>query len=196
MEIWTQIEQEFNCNHARCEPVRFIKSNGAVCVRIQCLDCGESQGEKKKANYNITELSNWNEELKKQSRDKRRQRAQELHNQQFLQREQLLQHEQLLETVEWWKSYSQYLQTTEWHTIRRLVLDRDSHICQACLRNKAAHVHHLSYTLYNQIGRSAAFELVAICRPCHEKIHPHMSHAQDLEIYHNPYLEKVTLVTT
>ena len=48
------------------------------------------------------------------------------------------------------------------------VMLRDKNICQACLTRQATDVHHLTYKhIYNE----PLFDLVAICRPCHEKLH-------------------------
>lgn len=185
MEIWEQIEQEFKCNHRMATPVRYVKSNGAVCVRIQCMMCGESQGEKRKADYDINSLQDWNEKVRERRRTQRSKRRQELYEQE----RKRIAEERQEESAEWWSNYTAYLRSPEWHRVRQAVLQRDNHTCQACLRNKATHAHHLSYSLYNQLGRSAAFELVAICRTCHEAIHPHMSQAQDDLTYHSPHLE-------
>jgi len=78
--------------------------------------------------------------------------------------------------------------------MRSLVLQRDNHLCQACLSREATQVHHLSYRLFKEIGASAAFELVAICHRCHSKIHPHMADAQQevIDSLRNPFLGEVT----
>lgn len=78
----------------------------------------------------------------------------------------------------WWRTYTIYLKTPGWKAMRLKVLKRDKYICQACLVNEAVQVHHVSYKLYNRIGSSAAFELVAICFPCHSMIHPRIAEAQ------------------
>ena len=83
----------------------------------------------------------------------------------------------------WEELYAMYLASPHWYKMRNLVLDRDGHLCQACLCREASEVHHTSYTLYNRLGRSAAFELVAICHECHAKIHPHIAKAQAERIF-------------
>lgn len=184
MEWYEQLNQEFACNHDSAIPVRFTKSNGVVCVRIQCQRCGESQGERRKADYCIDKLLDWDEEIRSEWRAARNERWNELREQSEVERQAAIQEQ----NAEWWAKYNTYLQTQQWHKMRQKVLDRDNNLCQACLSNKATHVHHLSYDLYNRLGKSAAFELVAICRVCHEQIHPHMSEAQDKVTHHNPFL--------
>lgn len=86
------------------------------------------------------------------------------------------------------ENYSRYLKSRHWYQMRQLVLKRDNHLCQACLSRKADQVHHISYELFKQMNRSAAFELVAICYQCHSKIHPHLAEEQHNNILYNPYL--------
>lgn len=66
-------------------------------------------------------------------------------------------------------NYHEYLVTPEWGSIRARVLKRDNNICQGCLEQPATQVHHLSY---EHQGHEFAFELVGVCRDCHELLHP------------------------
>lgn len=184
MEWYERLNQEFACAHERSTPVRFIKSNGVVCVRVQCQQCGENLGEKRKADYCVDKLPMWDHELKQERIENYRRRQIELRDQAESQRQAAI----VEQSQEWWEKYNAYLRSTQWHKMRQLVLDRDGNLCQACLTNKATHVHHVSYDLYNRLGKSAAFELVAICRLCHEQIHPHMSDAQDKLTLYSPFL--------
>lgn len=188
-----QLNQEFSCEHTHVIPVRFTKSNGVVCVRLQCQQCGDNRGERKKADYCVNQLSEWNEALRQSWRVQVDNRREELRSEYIAA---LLEASRPSEEneKEWWQKYNAYLHSQQWHKMRQRVLDRDGNLCQACLANPATHVHHLSYELYNKLGKSAAFELVAICRPCHEQIHPHMSEAQDELTLHNPFLNGGTHV--
>lgn len=64
--------------------------------------------------------------------------------------------------------YRQYLKSDTWAELRRRVLERDKHLCQGCLKNRATQVHHRTY---QNLGREFAFELEAVCESCHERIH-------------------------
>ena len=68
----------------------------------------------------------------------------------------------------WWERYSAYLQTAEWQTLRARVLDRCQRVCEGCGERPAADVHHLSY---RHVGQEFLFELVGLCRECHERLH-------------------------
>ena len=48
------------------------------------------------------------------------------------------------------------------------VLQRAGHICQGCLSAKAEVVHHLTY---DHVGDELLYELVALCRACHDRAH-------------------------
>lgn len=75
------------------------------------------------------------------------------------------------ERDEWWDQYNQYLESPEWHSKRELVLARDHNRCQArmdgCTR-AAEHVHHLTY---EHLFDEPLFELVSVCRSCHNRLH-------------------------
>lgn len=68
----------------------------------------------------------------------------------------------------WWDMYNAYLLTEEWQRRRQAVLIRDHHLCQACLQRRAQHVHHLTYT---HVTREPLFQLIAVCKDCHDSIH-------------------------
>lgn len=50
----------------------------------------------------------------------------------------------------------------------RRVLERANHVCEGCGVNAATEVHHKTY---KNVGNEFLFELVAICRPCHQRYH-------------------------
>lgn len=64
--------------------------------------------------------------------------------------------------------YHDYLQTDEWRNKRRLVLERENHLCEGCLTARATEVHHLTY---EDVRDEFLFQLVALCRGCHERWH-------------------------
>ncbi len=64
--------------------------------------------------------------------------------------------------------YQRYLKTPEWLAKRDLVLEREHRICQGCRSAPATQAHH---TTYAHIGDEFLFELVAVCRTCHDRFH-------------------------
>ena len=65
-------------------------------------------------------------------------------------------------------AYALYLQSPEWKNRSRLTLERDRYKCQGCLNAPATEVHHKNY---DHRGDELLFDLVSVCRACHEKIH-------------------------
>jgi len=64
--------------------------------------------------------------------------------------------------------YEGYLKSPRWQEVREKVFRRDGGLCQGCLQAQATEVHHMSYDhAFNEL----AFELVSVCRDCHERIH-------------------------
>src|SRR5882724_3169206 len=68
----------------------------------------------------------------------------------------------------WDAEYQQYLQTDAWRERRERVLKRANYICEGCRINQAVQVHHMTY---DDVGGEFLWQLVAICRDCHERYH-------------------------
>lgn len=64
--------------------------------------------------------------------------------------------------------YAEYLGSAEWATKRGLVMERCGGLCEGCRTEAAAEVHHLTY---RNIRREFLFELVGLCRGCHDRWH-------------------------
>ena len=72
---------------------------------------------------------------------------------------------------EWFAAYDQYLRTPEWRYKRAAVLRRERGVCQGC-GGVADSVHHLTY---ERLRAELLFDLVAVCRSCHQRAHPNRS---------------------
>ena len=76
--------------------------------------------------------------------------------------------------AKWWDRYQYYLTTPDWQALRANVIQRDGYKCQGCFRPVTLHNsngHHKSYVGYNRTGRSFGFEVVTLCRQCHDEYH-------------------------
>ena len=159
------------CEHKSTRPTRATKSNGVVCVYLQCQRCGERVGnEQPKRNYDVARLPVFDEAL----RDRMRRQDSDA-------RRAAWEQEQADRSAHWRRRYDDYLRSEHWRQLRRRVIARDSFQCQNCfcrVTDGSAHVHHLSYEGFNTVGHSFAFECVTLCRACHEDYHPHMQPAQ------------------
>lgn len=64
--------------------------------------------------------------------------------------------------------YAAYRRTPRWKALCAKVRRRAAGVCEGCLEAPVYDVHHTSYKhLYNEF----AFELIALCRPCHDRWH-------------------------
>lgn len=171
----TEVEERFSREHPKLQMVKYQHSNGAWRIKNQCTWCGNSVGgDLKMTGIDLSTLPVRSNEL----REKRKaERTDAIENTRYAYLS-IQEKQQKTEQELWWSNYTKYLQTMHWYDLRKQVLERDKYLCQACLKGKATQVHHLSYTLFNSIGKSMAFELIAICYPCHKTIHPHMATEQ------------------
>src|SRR5687768_778426 len=64
--------------------------------------------------------------------------------------------------------YKKYLASDDWKIKREAVLQRAGGFCEGCRSRMATQVHHLTY---QHVGYEYLWELVAICRPCHDRLH-------------------------
>jgi 5-methylcytosine-specific restriction endonuclease McrA len=66
------------------------------------------------------------------------------------------------------ENYFDYIYSDEWEAKKKLVFERDNHICQECKKNSAEQVHHLTYKNFKNENLD---ELISVCVNCHHKIH-------------------------
>lgn len=78
----------------------------------------------------------------------------------------------------WWEWHTQYLKSPEWAANRRKVIQRSQGLCEGCREAEPVEVHHLSY---DHVGDELLFELVALCKACHDKAHGHNDDDSDFE---------------
>ena len=70
-------------------------------------------------------------------------------------------------TREWWEQYTRDLDSPEWRQTRAMVIRRAQGRCEACGHAAATQGHH---TTYRHVFAEPLFELVAICRACHDRL--------------------------
>jgi hypothetical protein len=179
-EISTEVARQQHCDHRRQEPRVALQSDGKPFYRIQCPDCGEklSQQLPHSSVPNRERCPQWNEEL---------------YQRRFLGGSAAFEQNRAVAVAkrkaEWRAVYDRYLASADWQSVRQRVFNRAHGTCEGCLETRATEVHHQTYA---HVGDELLFELVAICRPCHERLHPNSStgysellesHLQDVYIY-------------
>lgn len=128
------------CEHLTQELRYRITDAGRRRYVYQCIDCGEPVKRVPHSEAIGTEAP-FNERLLKMRQDKQQD--------------------------EWFIKYNEYLSSPQWRARRRLVLARDNYTCQACLLAPADEVHHLTYA---HVFNEPLFDLISICRRCHETV--------------------------
>lgn len=148
----------FSCEH-NTTAIGYVRTErGQVWYWNYCLRCGEKIDRlSKKEIPNPDDIQPLNDEIRRA----------------FLERARLVYDSAYQSMVgernrQWNAWYSQYLLTPLWRNKRALVLNRAGGMCEGCLTNMATEVHHLTY---DRVGEEMLFDLVAICKECHNQIH-------------------------
>lgn len=152
------------CAHANTILTRMTTSNGTIQVRKQCMRCGATVGNAIRhgdITTPITQLPPFNDEL----RDEWSKRIIDARQSAAEMRRQIIDAESQGRR-DWYRNV--YLLSDAWKEKRLAVLKRDRYICQGCLSEKATDVHHLTY---EHIGNELLWELISVCRDCHNRAH-------------------------
>lgn len=139
------------CLHERTE-VRW-RNRSVGLIGRQCLDCGRAAGNwLGHEGIDTASLTDWAEEAEPPAVEMVQLAGVEDRKARGVSREE----------------YGAYLASETWRRRRDKVMARANGVCEGCLTQPAADVHHLTYA---HIFAEFAFELIALCRPCHERIH-------------------------
>lgn len=154
--------RRLDCVHQRCETRKKPIANGRFMFQKQCLDCGSGVGTAIAAAQVVDKSAEWDAAAAAayaRSWDERDKHTMAEFDDVAAQR--------TLKQDEWWAKYNAYLCSPDWRAIRSAVLKRDGGVCQACLERQAGEVHHLTY---DHVFNEPLFDLVAVCKPCHDKL--------------------------
>jgi hypothetical protein len=152
--------EEVICLEHKLEYVKKLSITGNYLLRQQCKVCGEakSTGLKNRLVDNVNSLPDFIEDL---------------YEVVFNFKKEAVNSFRVEPDMEMLNEYNNYLNSDKWKLKRKKVLERDNHLCQACLTNKANEVHHLTY---QNIYDEPLFELISVCKRCHEKIESKKPH--------------------
>lgn len=158
-----------DCRHGN-QTLRF-KIN-AACQKMfvwQCSDCGRKVGSwVKRSEIDESTATAFDE----QAWDAAISRDSEEWSRRWQENRADMQLQQKFRNAQWRAKYEMHLRSEKWRDICRRVKERDDGLCQGCRLRPGAHVHHLTY---ERMGDEMLFDLVLVCRGCHERIHPHMA---------------------
>jgi hypothetical protein len=155
------------CNYSNQIIVKHPIKGGTFQLKKQCLNCGRiSSNSIKKGDLDISSVPFEDKQLELEKRDLIIIESNYVRNSINYQRD------EKFETIEnlielYYNGYKKYLLTKEWKLKRNLVFKRDNNLCQSCFTEIATEVHHLTY---KHIFNEPLFDLIAVCRKCHESI--------------------------
>jgi 5-methylcytosine-specific restriction endonuclease McrA len=157
------------CGSARSEVRGRRFADGRWMLQRQCLDCGQPFGPflPQPEDRNLSRWQAWDDALQSEGQ-RRREKAAEERRQQWE-----LDSAAEREATARWKldDLSEYYATPEWRAKSLAVLHRDKTTCQAVLPGfclgRATQAHHRSY---RHLRNEPLFELVAVCKPCHDEL--------------------------
>lgn len=158
--VAAEVERQLGCRCSETELRYRVQSNGVKQYVRQCTDCGKWSSALRQATLGTREMAGalpLDRSLYEAYRGKRNRLWQRLYDD-----------ERAESTEQFWAHYSAYLNTPGWRAKAARVLERDGHLCQACLRAKATQVHHLTY---DHVFDEFLWELAAVCTACHERLH-------------------------
>lgn len=149
-QVREQIREKKNprCKHEHTTLMFVSCSNGKKQVRHICTSCHWKVGDAVKRPDDVSKIQDWvpppSDEKIKEEIEAETNRV-------------------------WWEIYNQYLLSDDWAATRSYIL-RVQPICQLCGAVPSEVVHHLSYA---NVGEEKLGELVGLCRPCHQRLHPY-----------------------
>lgn len=147
-----------SCEHNNRRITRRVLRGGGIRYCFQCMECGSQVSEpiahrKVLSEHAEHEIAPYDESLEAEVSKRRVAAA-------LATRE--------AERREFRAKYAKYLAGPEWALKRRQVMHRCAGVCEGCGIADATEVHHLTY---KHVGEEFLFELVGVCKPCHERAH-------------------------
>lgn len=159
--ISKRVDEEFACKHEHKTVRKKLAADGAISIWQQCDRCGHKVGiairKATLTSAQILALPSWDTQLESHFYAEKKEHFDETYAA-----------EKKRHTEAWRRAYEQYLQSPEWKRKSKLVMLRAQGICEGCREAEAMNAHHLSY---DDVGNEFLFQLVALCRKCHEKLH-------------------------
>jgi len=159
-QIYKQAQLEFACDHSSTTLTRKHSSNGVVRFVRQCDRCGADKGVVPKQSLSEAERGS--------APDFDRARESAWMKARWERHGQLVEQADAVEKRDWDGWYEEYRKSPEWRAKVKKVMRRAHGKCEGCAEAGAVDAHHITY---DRVGGEMLFDLVAICRKCHEQVH-------------------------
>lgn len=159
------ISKYWECQHELVSlPRARTTRSKTIQYRKQCLDCGRAIGNVLKHEIALRETQGNPKPFDEQLREDTYKRYNEYKIKNISDNYVTMQ----VADNQWWEWYNEYLKSPKWDAKRQRVIQRCRGVCEGCMTWPAVHVHHLTY---KNVGDELLFQLVGLCRSCHEKSH-------------------------
>lgn len=151
------------CDHARVIIIRFVNAGGGVMHQACCKDCGTTstqflkKDDAERQGIAVEFTKDQAASISNRYRSERKAALDGIANAAA----------ERMQPVNRSRN-DDYLRSPQWQRRRSKIFQRCGHLCEGCLTNPATDVHHRTYANY---GNEFAFELLALCRDCHERLH-------------------------
>lgn len=151
-----------SCEHEQQRLTRRVVRGGAVQYTYQCVTCGWALKQpiphhRVRAEFPGVEIPDFDEGLERRHMDER-----------LAAQQAKREAESAASRAAFFLQYDTYLKSDAWAAKRKLVLARCCDRCEGCGSAAATEVHHLTY---DHVYAEFLFELVGLCKPCHERVH-------------------------
>lgn len=148
---------ETHCEHTLTQLRTFTNAGGGTALHQQCMRCGVRIGQALKRTGSPPPADPSIEARYKLANEQRIEAV-------------LIKHidAQAAQDATQLRDYDAYILSPEWAERRRRVINRCGNLCEGCGGAPVSDVHHLTY---RHFGEEFLFELVGLCRACHERIH-------------------------
>lgn len=154
--------RENECDHSEATELRiYTARNGAEHYRPQCLACGRPAGQnvpkssvegEKLVRFDLSIVAKY-EESRKNERDN-------------ILRKHLTKDN--YENLRFSDRYKLHMASDKWRAVRKKVIARCNNLCEGCGDSPVNEVHHKTY---DNLGHEFLFELLGLCKKCHERLH-------------------------
>ena len=150
------------CRHEKTGIIRWVNAGGQTCFNWYCAHCGV------KLSSNIPHDLAQQHGVVNSSLDSMASRSKAYVAQRQAHLAKLTEGAAERAQPENREHYDDYLRSDHWRGLRAKIMRRAGGQCEGCLSAPADHVHHRTY---ENRGNEFAFELIAVCQACHERLH-------------------------
>jgi hypothetical protein len=167
--IWETVDGGVTCqclHQDKCEPVWMENKGGAKVYRWHCAMCGSVFGPVISAKA-VIGLNVRRHHRTASEEEARSHRVIDWTTTESIRRRES---KEKADNAAWHARHEAHLRTPKWKALRLRVMARANGVCEGCGVAQATDVHHLTYA---RLGDEMLFDLVAVCRGCHSKIHGH-----------------------